>query len=151
MRLRWKVTLATLAFAILGFLLDPNAPVGGALWPEPPAGPAPTSAQVGLLMGISAIQAIGFGLGFAFLLFARPLMARIGSASTGLTTAAYFAIAWSLVSWVPHGAMHQTNAAADFTRLVFIEYAFHGTLVVAACVVAAWFAQATGTWRRTRV
>lgn len=134
----WKVVGVVIVGSIVGFMLDANAPVGKALWGEAPAGPEPTGGEIGFLMAVSLIQSIGFGLGLAFLFFAWPIVRKAG-ASAGASMAAFVAIAWSLVSWVPHTAMHVTNAHDDFARLIVIEYAFHVTLLIGAAIIAWYF------------
>lgn len=134
----WKVVGVVVVGSIVGFMLDANAPVGKAIWGEAPAGPQPSGGELPLLMAVSLIQAVGFGLGVAFLAFGWPLLSRAGG-SPGWAMAAFVAIAWGLVSWVPHSAMHVTNAHDDFARLILIEYVFHVTLVVAAAVTAWYF------------
>lgn len=137
--MRWKVLAVALPLALVGFMLNPNGPLGAAVWPEPPAGPEPTAAQVPLLILVALLESLAFGAGFAFLLFGRPALDRAPGATRGWATAAYFAIAWGLVSWVPHSSMHITNAHDDFARLILIEYMFHVTLVVSAAVTAMFF------------
>lgn len=138
---RTKVILVAVAFSIVGFLLNVNAPLGGMVFGTPPEGGAsPSGGQVAALMVVALVEAIAFGVGAAFLAFGLPHARRL-IPRPGLATAAWIAVAWLLVSWVPHSAMHQT-AGEDFAKLVGIEYAFHVTLVVGGAVLA--WALATG-------
>lgn len=136
------VVIATVAaFTLLGLLLTPHAPLGSVLWgPMPEGGAQPTGGQIGALMLVALIECVAFGLGAAFLLFGFPTVRRLVPRA-GLARAAWLAIGWSLVSWVPHTALHQT-AGDDFAKLVGIEYAFHVTLVLGAAAVA-WALVAT--------
>lgn len=134
-----KVAVTVVAFALLGFLLNPNAPLGAAVFGAPSdEGPQPTGGQVAALMAVALLESVAFGLGAAFLLFGLPLVRHLVG-RPGAARAAWLAVAWSLLSWVPHTALHQT-AGADFAKLVAIEYAFHVTLVLAAASIAWVFA-----------
>jgi hypothetical protein len=131
----WKVIATVVVFTVLGFLLSPQAPLGAAIWGAPPAGGEdPTGAQIGLLMFVALVESIAFGLGVAFLVFAFPALVRALDPGAPARIA-HLAIAWGLVSWVPHSALHQTNGD-NMARLIVIEYAFHVTLIVAAAALA---------------
>lgn len=134
---KWKVLLVTLIFGFVGFNLQANGPMGEAIWGAAPdtGAPGPTDAQVGLLIAVAALEALAFGLAFAFVFFGWKKVASTPGVSAGLATAAAAAITWGLVSWVPHSAMHITNGD-NFARLIFIEYAFHVTLIFAASILA---------------
>lgn len=126
------------AFTLLGFLLTPHAPLGSIVWgPLPEGGMEPVGGQIAALMIVSVLECIAFGLGAAFLLFGFPLVRRL-IPSAGLARAAWVAIGWSLVSWVPHTALHMT-AGDDIGKLIGIEYAFHVTLVLGGAALAAAF------------
>lgn len=134
-----KVLLVAVPAAILGFALELNGPLGSALWPAPPTGPEPTGGALGALIAMGVLEALAFGAGVAFLVFGWGLMQRAPGVSRGLATGAWLAIGWLLVNWVPHTAMHMTNAHDDFARLALIEYVFHFTLMVGGAVLALFF------------
>lgn len=131
-----KVIGVIVAGAIVGFLLQGTSPVGGMIWPPAEGGPSPEGAQLPLLIVVGIIEATAFGAGVAFLAFGREHL-RNAPVSSGLATAAYLAIAWGLVSWVPHTSLH-ISIGPNFWALIGIEYAFHVTLVLSAAVLA-WF------------
>lgn len=133
--------------SILGILLLPTAPLGQAIWPPAP-GPAPTGGALVALAFAGIVSAIAFGAGIAFLVTGRRALAAAAPQSRGLATMAYLSIAWGLVSWVPHAALHQSTAAGDFGRLVAIEYAFHLTLIAAAGILALFFVRVLQAPRR---
>lgn len=139
-----KVIGTVLVFAIVGFLLNPQTPLGAAVFGAPaeeaPGDAPPPAWAVLALVGVGLVQALGFGAGFAFLLWGRPFLARLG-APAGLTTAAHATVVWSLVSWVPHTAMHMT-AGPDLGKLVVAEVLFHVTLVLGAAVLALFLVRA---------
>lgn len=125
--LKWS--LATLIVGAVAFALTP-------LWPIPATAPEPPSAVFPLFVALSLIESLSFGLGIAFLIFGRPLIARMGG-SSGLATAAYLAIAFLLVNWWPHDNLHRVTNG-DWNRVVVVEYGFHIPLMVAGAVLA-WF------------
>jgi len=125
-----KVLLVTVVVAIPAMLTGPI------IWP-PPAdlGVAPTAGQIPFFIVLAVIEAITLGLGVSFLLFGFvPLRHALGG-SSWRTWAAYLSIGWFLVSWWPHNNMH-THNGMDLQGLLYIEYGFHLTLMVAGLVLA---------------
>ena len=96
----------------------------------------PTVGQIVAYLGYSAIEAIFFGLGVAFLAFGMPLVRRFTGESRGLTWAVYAACAWLMMSWLPHGGWHRVVAHDDVSQLLMIEYVFHAGSQVFAGIVA---------------
>lgn len=103
---------------------------------------APPALAIPALIGVGLVQAVAFGAGFAFLFFGRPFLAPLGGPK-GLATASWLAVSWSLISWVPHSAMHMT-AGSDLGKLVFVEYLFHVTLIAGAALLALYLVRAAG-------
>ena len=126
-----RVLLVTLLAGVPAFL-------GSVLWPPPPGMPSPTGGQLALFIFLLALEALLFGLGVAFLLFGLPLVRRLTGASARGAWATFISIGWFLVSWWPHDNLH-IHTGPDLGTLLFIEYAFHVTLMLAALVVAAAF------------
>jgi hypothetical protein len=144
MSVKTKAIGTVLVFAIVGMLLNPQTPLGSAIFgapPEEPAGAAPPPAwAIPALIGVGLVQALAFGAGFAFLFFGRPYLARLGGPE-GLATWTHLAVAWSLLSWVPHSAMHMTSGT-DLGKLVFVEYLFHVTLIAGGALLALYLVRA---------
>ncbi len=137
MKTKTQAILVGAVFTIIGFLLNPNAPLGGMVWGEAPEGGAePTGPQVGLLMLVALIESVAFGVGAAFLLSGRKAVARLAP-SRGWAAVVTLALTWALMSWVPHSALHQT-IGDDFAKLIAIEYLFHVTLVAGAVLIVAF-------------
>jgi uncharacterized membrane protein (DUF4010 family) len=132
-----RFAIVTVAAGLAAFLLGPHAPVGEHLWPATlQLDPPPAGAQVGLFTPISAIEAVAFGAGLAVLLFAgEPIRRLFGPDRAGLATASHLAVFWLLWSWWLHVALHNTSAMRP-GRILVIEYAFHGSSIVAAGVLA---------------
>lgn len=138
-----KVAATVLVFTIAGFLLNPETPLGAAVWgpsAELPGEAPPPGWAVPTLIVVALLQALAFGGGFAFLFFGRDAVRRLG-ATTGLATWTWLAVAWLLLSWVPHGALHQTSGA-DLGKLAIIEVAFHVTLMAGAAVLGLFLVRA---------
>lgn len=131
-----RYVVVTLVGGLVAFLLGPHAPIGQQLWPATlETSPPPAGAQVALFTLISAVEALAFGAGLAVLLFAgRPIRTMFGSRHAGLATATHLALFWLLWSWWLHVALHNTSAMRP-GRILFIEYAFHGSSILAAGIV----------------
>ena len=100
-----------------------------------PGGPEPTAGQFPFFLFLAVFEALTFGLGISFLLFGFVPLRRALGGSSWRTWAAYLAIGWFLVSWWPHDNMHIHNGD-DLQGLLYIEYGFHVTLMVAGLVLA---------------
>jgi hypothetical protein len=131
-----KYVVVTIVGGLVAFLLGPHAPLGEQLWPATlETSPMPAGAQVGLFTLISAVEALAFGAGLGVLLFAgRPIRALFGPDHAGLASASHLALFWLLWSWWLHVALHNTSGMRP-GRILFIEYAFHASSIVAAGVV----------------
>ncbi|MBI4394082.1 MAG: hypothetical protein HY556_09860 [Euryarchaeota archaeon] len=139
MKQETRFAVVTLVFAIVGLAVGPNTPIGEAIWGSAAeeAGAGPTGNELAFLIGVSIVQAIAFGFGVAFLAFGAGVVRQLGG-SPGLATAAHLAISWSLISWVPHSAMHMTTGP-DMSKLILTEYVFHVTLILGGAVLAWYF------------
>jgi hypothetical protein len=130
-RLKWvAVTIGVAAVAIsLSFVL----------WRTPPgvATPPPNLLPFFLPIGV-VIPALAFGFGVAFLLFGWRLL-RV-SGAPDLSRAAYISIGWLLINWWPHSNFHRV--ANGWMNIVVVDYVFHTTVIIATCVVAAFFLRA---------
>ncbi|HLC32055.1 MAG TPA: hypothetical protein VJK51_05295 [Candidatus Nanoarchaeia archaeon] len=98
----------------------------------------PTETQVPFFIVISIIGALGFGLGISFLFVAFPLLRNIRSEGKGLLIASYLSLIWLLISWWPHDNLHR-HIGMDLQKLLYLEYGFHVTLIIAALIVAYGF------------
>lgn len=131
MKLWLKVTLVTLLFTIPAFL------TGHIIWPPAPgATPAPTLLPFFILL--SLLEALSFGLGMAFIVYGWPFMSTLAGGSKRMTYTMFVIIAWFLISWWPHDNLHLHNGL-NLQGLLFIEYGFHVTLIIAGAVLAFCF------------
>ena len=114
--------------------------VGPILWPasDPPLFPEPTAAQLPFLVILQVVTCLTFGLGVSFLLFGLPVLRRVSAAWKLRAWLAYLGIGWLLVSWWPHGHLHQHNGH-DVQGLLYIEYGFHVAPMLAGLILAYCF------------
>ena len=124
-----KVALVTALFAV------PAMALGQVIWPPAPGGPEPTAGQFPFFLFLAVFEALTFGLGISFLLFGFVPLRRALGGSTWRTWVAYLSIGWFLVSWWPHDNLHG-HIGMDMQGLLYIEYGFHVTLIIAAVVLA---------------
>ena len=124
----WQVAVTVLVFGVAAFLLS------RILWPDPVGVATPPPSVLPIFIAISAIEALLFGVGIAFIVFGRRWLAFDGSR---LGAAAFVAIAWNLVSWWPHDNFHRVTH--DWTGLAAIEIGFHVTLIISILIIGAYF------------
>ena len=123
-----KVALVTTLFAV------PAMALGQVIWPPAPGGPSPSAGQLPFFIFLAVFEAVTFGLGVSFLLFGfAPLRRAVGA--TWRAWAIYLSVGWFLVSWWPHDNLHIHNGS-DLQGLLYIEYGFHVTLMLAGIVLA---------------
>jgi hypothetical protein len=127
-----KVLVVTVALAILAFLLGP------VIWPPAEGMPTPTAGQLPFFLFLAVFEAITLGLGVSFLLFGMPVVRRISAGSKLRAWAMYLSIGWLMVSWWPHNNLHMNNGM-DLQGLLYIEYGFHLTLMIAGIVLGYCF------------
>jgi hypothetical protein len=127
-----KVVLVTVPLAVATMVLGPI------IWPLAEGGAQPTAGQLLFFIVLEAIQCLAFGLGVSFLVFGLPTVRRASPNSRLMAWAMYLTIGWLLVSWWPHGHLHQV-VGEDFQTLLYIEYGFHVTLIIGALVLAYGF------------
>lgn len=123
----WPLVI-TIVGAIGSFLLS------RVIWPDLPDMAAPVGAQLPLLIGISAIESLAFGIGLAFLISGW----RYVSARSFGDKLVWISATWLLVSWWPHDNMHRVNPMGDYWGLIRIEWIFHFTLIIAGIIVASF-------------
>src|SRR3989344_4945141 len=87
---------------------------------------------------LSIIESVVFGLGVSFIVFGWPLFKQASRSYSPITKAMFVSIAWLLVSWWPHDNLHASNGM-NLQGLLFIEYVFHLTLMIAVLIIANGF------------
>jgi hypothetical protein len=87
-----------------------------------------------------AAEAFSFGLGVAWLVFGFPLARRL-VANRLAAWGGYLGIAWFFLNWWPHESFHRTTLPTQFVRMIWIQFSFHLTLIIAAALVAYFFSE----------
>ena len=123
------VAVLTVVLAIPALMLGP------VIWPPAMTGMPPTPGQIPFLIFEQFFEALALGLGVSFLVFGAPMVRRAAPSLRLRAWLMYLSIGWALVSWWPHGNLHVSNGD-DMQRLLYIEYGFHVTLIIAAAILA---------------
>ena len=126
------VAAITLVFAAATFAL------GQRIWTAPPGAATPPGSLLPLFIVLEVVSDILFGLGVSFIVFGYGLVARARQ-PLWLAYATYVSIAWLMVNWWPHGNLHRVTPAGAWAQLLYIDYGFHLTLMVAVAIVALFF------------
>ena len=101
--------------------------------------PPPTPTEVNLFMLLGVFDALSLGLGVSCLIFGWPLIEQVATPSRGRTVIIYLSTVWFLGNWWVHDALHIVNGMNP-TGLLWIEYGFHVTLIIAGAALAYAFA-----------
>lgn len=137
-----KVTLVTVLIAAPAMMLGP------VIWPPAVGGPEPTGGQLPFFLFLALFESVLLGLGISFLLFGLPAVRRVSPDSKARAWAMYLSIGWLMVSWWPHTNLHIHNGE-NMQGLLYIEYEFHFTLMIAALVLAYCFLTLVRQWGET--
>jgi hypothetical protein len=129
-----KVVVVTLTTAVAAMV------VGPILWPtsHPPLFPEPTATQLPFFIVLQVVTSLTFGLGVSFLLFGLPVVRRVSADWKLRAWLMYLSIGWLLISWWPHGHLHQ-HIGDDVQGLLYIEYGFHVVPMLAVLILAYCF------------
>lgn len=123
---------------IITFVIGLSAFVAGPLIWTPSPDASPTDFQKPFFMFLGLIEALMFGIGISFLVFGWKLVKNATQQAKKRTIAMYFSLAWLLVSWWPHDNLHIHNAM-NMQGLLYIDYGFHFTLIIASSILAYYF------------
>ena len=72
------------------------------------------------------------------MIFVGKLLKNIPQESKNKTVPTYYALSWLLISWWPHDNFHIHNGM-NAQGLLYIEYGFHLTLLIASLILANYF------------
>lgn len=126
------VLLVTLPVAVLAVAVEKY------IWPVASGSPAPTSGQLPFFIGLDILQALVLGLGVSFLIFGFSAARSLAGASSFRAWAMYLSIGWILISWWPHDNLHM-HVGMNLRSLLYVEYGFHVTLMIAGLALAYCF------------
>lgn len=122
------IGIVILICSIAAFLLS------NILWIAPEDSLQPSIELIPFFIIYSTIDSIAFGIGMAFLIFGFP-----SRKNSSLSVFTYLSVAWLLVSWWPHDNFHRTLEHNNFVGLLYLEYGFHFTLIIASTIVLMFF------------
>lgn len=122
---------------IIGILLLSlcTIPLGMTLFPNAPSHMAPTPVQLPFFIILSVIEALALGAALIFIISGWKIIKGLKGKNRTIFFMAFIAISWSLGSWWIHDRLH-ASIGEDLTKLLFIEYGFHVTLIIGAMIVA---------------
>ncbi len=131
MQTKWLVAATTAGLSVISFALT------RVIWPDAPGAVQPSAGLLPFYIVVAVVESFAFGLGVAFLIFGGRMMSSFGQ-GRGLALLTYLSIGWLLINWWPHDNLHRV-VGFNFSRLIWIEYGFHVTLIAAAACVAYFF------------
>lgn len=121
----------TVLLAVVTFISGPM------IWQAVPE-EVPTAMQLPFLILLSIIESLVFGYGVAIsYVYASRVAAITDPIKRVHVRRVFIATIWLLVSWWPHDNFHRWNGYS-LQGLIYIEYAFHVTLIVAGLIVASY-------------
>jgi hypothetical protein len=100
--------------------------------------PAPPSNLLPFYIVLSAVEALAFGFAVAFALFGWPAIRRLSLGAPWLNKALFVTMCWFMGNWWMHDNLHM-HVALDMSRLLYIEYGFHVTMLACMLVLAVGF------------
>lgn len=118
--------------AATALLLHPLGPLGNKIWPPSDICPLPTPEQFPFFVVIAVIEAGALGLGVAFMTCGYGAVKWLRHRWQRLVV--FIGLGWHMMNWALHDGFHQV-AGIDLTRILYIEYGFHVTLIVASCLI----------------
>ncbi len=125
-----KAILLVIVIAVVTFGLSP------VLWRDNPEGMHPGTGYVPFFIFLSALECLLFGIGVLFVIHGWRLLKKKRHPRSA--TPAFFALTWFLLSWWPHDNFHRV-VGESLPGLLYIEYGFHLTLIIAGVFLARFF------------
>ena len=127
-----KAIIIMLVFAVPAFFLS------RVIWPDPADAMQPTGGQIPFFIFLSVVESLLFGFAIAFAVTVWHKVKQINPAHRARTKAAFFSLIWILIQWWPHDNIHRANGM-DLQGLLYIEYAFHMTIIIASIILTHYF------------
>ena len=121
----WKILLVTVIVGVAAFFTGPM------IWPMSHEVPQPPSNLLPLYMIISAIEALAFGFAVGFAIFGWPAIRSLQVGASWVNKLLFVTLIWFTGNWWIHDHLHM-SVGLDMSRLVYIEYAFHVSMLVCA-------------------
>ena len=125
---KWWIII-TIIVTIIG------VPLAKMIWKPAADMPNPTSSQVPFFIILSIIESLSLGIAVSFLFFGKKIVDKVVPKSKRQAWAVYIATAWLLGNWWVHDSLHMANGM-NLQGLLYIEYTFHVTLIIAGATLA---------------
>src|SRR5262249_10409472 len=97
--------------------------------------PAPPQHLLPAYIGMSAMEALAFGFAVAFAIFGWPAIRGLQFGAPWLNRWFFITLIWLIGNWWMHDNLHM-HIALDMNRLVYLEYFFHGTMLICGVTLA---------------
>jgi len=128
----WKMIVVTAAVGAAAFF------VGPVLWPMTHEAPMPPPNLLPAYIGVSAIEALAFGFAVSFAIFGWPAIRDLKLGAQWLNKLLFVTLCWFIGNWWIHDNLHM-NVGFDMTRLFYIEYIFHVSMLACAITLTIAF------------
>ena len=124
----WLLGLLVITFMVLA--------IGAVIWPNAGVTDIATPAQLGFFFALSLIEAMLFSVGLMFLFDGFRTVKKSPAPLRLIAWLYYISTSVMLLSWWPHDNFHRTISENDLQRLLYLEYGFHFTLIIAGLAIA---------------
>jgi hypothetical protein len=125
----WRMFLLTIVIGGAAFFAGPQ------IWPASHDVPTPPPDLLPGYLAISAIEALAFGFAVAFAVFGWSAIRDLGLGAQSLNGMLFVTIFWLMGNWWIHDNLHM-HIGFDMNRLLYIELAFHLTLLGSGVILA---------------
>ncbi|WP_348266142.1 hypothetical protein P8936_09445 [Edaphobacter paludis] len=111
-----------------------------------PDAPMPPANLLPGYIALSAIEALAFGFAVAFAIFGWPAIRRLSLGASWLNKWLFVTLCWFMGNWWMHDNLHMHNGM-NMHGLLFIEIAFHITMLICGVTLALSFLRLAPTRR----
>jgi hypothetical protein len=125
----WQMFLLTIAIGGGAFFVGPQ------IWPAGHDVPMPPSNLLPGYIAISAVEALAFGFAVAFVVFGWPKIRDLRLGAQSLNRMLLVTLSWLMGNWWIHDSLHM-HVGLDMNRLIYVELAFHMTLLACGVTLA---------------
>jgi len=127
-----KARIVWIVVAFVSFLANPHGPLG-TFWAPSPMSPEPVGLQMPLFMILNVAESVALASSVVLALFYFPQKA-LANLTLKETRLAFAGLLWIMGNWWMHDALH-IHIGMDLHRLLFVEYGFHITMMIAAAYI----------------
>ena len=128
----WQMSLLTVVIGVAAFFTGPQ------IWPAGHDVPMPPPNLLPGYIALSAVEALAFGFAVAFAVFGWQAIRGLGLGARWLNKMLFVTLCWLMGNWWIHDNLHMHNGL-DMNGLLYIELAFHMTLLGCGIVLAVSF------------